>query len=140
MRKLLLAILILVGIPFVLFGGSIIAGAVFTTMVSDGPDCSIRSSGFEDSPVMVGNFGVSEGNLLIELRAASSYEVDVQSLSVGNNTIEVDETITVGSTETYSLEDYSEGDCTTTDVKITATTGGEAEEITGTISGEFTEN
>jgi hypothetical protein len=140
MKKSVLAILILAGIPVILFGGSIIAGAVFTTTVSDGTDCLQRSSGFSDSPVMVGNFGASDGNLLIELRSASSSSVEVQSISVDNNTKEVQETMTVGSTRTYTLEGYSEGDCTTADLEITVASDGETEDVTGTITGEFAAN
>jgi hypothetical protein len=124
---------------------AIVGGAIFTTVQNSSQIQS--TSGLANADVQIENFGVSGDNLQVELRAASSDQVENVNFSLtqqesSSGTVYADSevTIPVGDTATVSVPGIDRSENTNTfDVGINYDTGGLTDlQVNGTLTGRLT--
>ena len=124
---------------------AIVGGAIFTTVQNSSQIQS--TSGLANADVQIENFGVSGDNLQVELRAASSDQVEDVNFSLTQQESEVgivyateEVTIPVGDTATVSVPGIDRSENTNTfDVGINYDTGGLTDlQVNGTLTGRLT--
>lgn len=137
----MLGILVALLVPASLLGVAIVGGAVFATVQDS---CTKTVTGFTGNAVQLSQFGVSNGDMELELRNSAPDEIRLTRISIKSSGEEVasksiNETLRLGESKVVPVNGFQESDsCSSYEVTLSFERGQLGENtVEGTIQGKF---